>query len=158
MCSLYWMQMGLLASVSYHIREGKAPSTRFFLGQDVLTTCNLFAEPACQFTQVVQHCTMGRTAAKAVSNQQTTQSRSNSGPHYMNRQFSTACRRPVHHHQVCSQSITVNVPWLELRWVISTVLCCAALLLCGYNEERPPVHLIWHRMSLPGPTSYGMFP
>ena len=109
MCSLYWMQMGLLASVSYHIREGKAPSTRFFFRQDVLTTGNLFAKPACQFTQVVQHCTMRRTAAEAVSNQQATQRRSNSGPHYMNRPFSTVCRRPVHHHQLCSQSCASHV-------------------------------------------------
>ena len=34
---------------------------------------------------------------------------------------------------------------------------CVALLLCKNNEERPPVHLMCHCMSLAGPSLYDMF-
>ena len=35
---------------------------------------------------------------------------------------------------------------------------CVALLLCKNNEERPPVHLMCHCMSLPDPALYDMCP
>ena len=35
---------------------------------------------------------------------------------------------------------------------------CVAFLLCKNNEERPPVHLMCHCMSLPDPALYDMCP
>ena len=35
---------------------------------------------------------------------------------------------------------------------------CAAKFLYRYSEQRPPVRLMWHRMSLPGPALCDMFP
>ena len=35
---------------------------------------------------------------------------------------------------------------------------CAAKFLYRYSEQRPPVRLMWHRMSLPGPALCDRFP